>query len=423
MAGFGGTADGAVLKEQRDLVLAEGALKGERVVAIVRLAMFLALGVATTVIPAPYAIDLGDAPLRRAVLVGYGAYAVFSVAFFFAIKNPNPRAAFNAPFLWVLIDMLFVMSMDAISASVGVALRPELPTAVLSLLICFSVARFSHAHVVFSVLMAIATVVEISLNRGSFTGGWLPFATACFLSLGGIVWWSNNQFGRMFTDLRRRENLSRFLPQQNVERLLRSNGMSLAPVQREVTILFSDIRDFTTLSETLPPTEVLAFLDAYFSRMAHVIKARDGMVNKYLGDGMLAVFGAPEVQDDHAARAVAAAVDMRSSLQGLNAERARKGQPPLRIGIGLHTGVVAAGMLGGADAHEYTVIGDAVNLASRIEGLTKGFERDILASERTWELGGREFNGERLGEEKVKGRAAPVVVYAVTGAKGASPAR
>src|SRR5262249_24560032 len=156
-----------------------------------------------------------------------------------------------------------------------------------------------------------------------------------------------------------------------VDRVLATGGASLQPVQREVTVLFSDIRNFTTMSENMPPQDVLSLLDEYFGHMGQIVRAHEGMLNKFIGDGMLAVWGVPNTQDDHAERALNAAIDMRRKLAELNQARANEGVPQIAIGIGVHTGVVAAGMLGGADQSEYTVIGDAVNLASRIEGLTK----------------------------------------------------
>jgi adenylate cyclase len=116
-----------------------------------------------------------------------------------------------------------------------------------------------------------------------------------------------------------------------------------------------------------------------------------------------------------------AALDMRAKLTELNAWRQQHGQPLLRIGIGLHTGVVAAGMLGGTQQHEYTIIGDPVNVASRVEGLTKAVGVDILVSESTWQRCGGRFQAERVGEEHVKGRREAVVVYALKG-RDAGPA-
>jgi adenylate cyclase len=141
--------------------------------------------------------------------------------------------------------------------------------------------------------------------------------------------------------------------------------------------------------------------------------AREGMVNKFLGDGMLACWGVPTPGGTHAADAMRAALAMRRRLEEFNATRAP--EPPLRMGVGLHTGVVAAGMLGGSEQSEYTVIGDAVNLASRIEGLTKALGVDILVSESTWQQGQGLFAGRRLSEEKVKGRAEAVVVFSLEG--------
>jgi adenylate cyclase len=147
--------------------------------------------------------------------------------------------------------------------------------------------------------------------------------------------------------------------------------------------------------------------------MGQIVRGHEGMLNKFLGDGMLAVWGVPDLQQDHAVRAVRAALDMRKKLVELNEHWVREGRAELRIGIGIHTGMVAAGMLGGADQREYTVIGDAVNLASRIESLTKPLGTDLLVSQATFEKCGGKFEGTRVGEEKVKGRDAGVVVFTI----------
>jgi adenylate cyclase len=149
--------------------------------------------------------------------------------------------------------------------------------------------------------------------------------------------------------------------------------------------------------------------------MTHIVLERQGMVNKFLGDGMMACWGVPEHSEDHAEQAMRAALDMRAKLVEINAWRQQHGEPPLRIGIGLHTGVVAAGMLGGTRQHEYTIIGDAVNVASRVEGLTKVVGTDILVSQSTWKRAGEGFQGELVGEEHVKGRQETVVLYSLKG--------
>jgi adenylate cyclase len=174
-------------------------------------------------------------------------------------------------------------------------------------------------------------------------------------------------------------------------------------------VLFSDIRGFTAMSEHMEPRDVLAMLDDYFGRMSLVVKGHDGVVGKFLGDGMLAFWGTPDRVSDHAARAVKAARDMRRVVAELNVERERDGLAPIAIGIGVHTGKVAAGMLGGNLQSEYTIIGDAVNVASRIEGLTKDHKLDLLISETT-----RAAVGDGLREvakAQIRGRAEPVVLY------------
>ena len=176
--------------------------------------------------------------------------------------------------------------------------------------------------------------------------------------------------------------------------------------RREICLLFSDIRGFTTLSESLPPEEVTRLLDRYFGRMVAAIHAHGGTLDKFMGDGIMAFFGAPQPRDNPCADAFAAARAMLGALAGFNRELAAEGRPPLEIGIGLHYGAAVVGYIGAADRHEYTAIGDAVNAASRIEGLTKEAGYPLLASRAVLDRLPDRDGFAPLGELAVKGRAA-----------------
>jgi adenylate cyclase len=404
----------------QELVLAESALRGERMVSWVRLALWVLIVLSQGVIARVSGEQL---PLDLPRMVGVLAYAVFTVGavVFLRRETPNPRRAMWRPLISMAWDFGFIGFM-AWRAMLQERFNPQMSAAGCAVVLAFSVARYGWVHVALSTALAAVTFVGVNLLAGSFSWAVISFVVGCFIALGLLIGWANTAVSGMFLGLRRRDNLSRFLPRQVVERVLNSGDGALAPVQREVTILFSDIRDFTSLSESLPPRAVLELLDDYFGHMSQIVMGHGGIVNKFLGDGMLACWGVPDEDPHHAVNAMRAALDMRTKLVELNAWRAQRGEPPLRIGIGLHTGVVAAGMLGGAEQHEYTVIGDAVNLTSRVEGLTKALGEDILVSESTWKRGEGRFLGERLSEERVKGRRDSVVVYSLRG-RGQAPAR
>lgn len=226
-------------------------------------------------------------------------------------------------------------------------------------------------------------------------------------------------FNEMVAGLRRAETLRNLLnlyvsPQ--VARQALEHGASLGGQLVECSILFSDIRGFTSLSETLSPEALITLLNRYMSRMVDVVIANGGMVNKFGGDSLLAIFGTPLNQaEDHAACAVRTALQMNESLADFNLEQEKTGAPTLKIGIGIATGPAVAGNVGGQGRIEYTVIGDTVNLAARLQDLTKQAGHGILVSASVVEQAARfiPFTAEALEPIAVRGKAEPVKVYGV----------
>jgi adenylate cyclase len=202
---------------------------------------------------------------------------------------------------------------------------------------------------------------------------------------------------------------SRFTNPHVARQLVERGGIETG--RREVTLLFSDIRGFTTLSETRTPEEVIALLNRYFSLQVDVVFAHGGSLDKFIGDCIMAMWGAPLDQPDHARRAVACALDMADTLQAFKRELGAE-HIDFDVGIGLHSGPAVVGLMGSQKRRlEYTAIGDTVNLASRIEGLTKDAQRRILVSRDTMEQCGDSFDFAPAGSYKVKGRAQAVELF------------
>jgi adenylate cyclase len=209
-----------------------------------------------------------------------------------------------------------------------------------------------------------------------------------------------------------RANYSRFLPEYVVKQMLENpESFKLGGVNQTITILFADIRGFTRISEHAAPESIVSLLNRYFSAMTDIIFAHGGTLDKYLGDGLMALFGAPTTTPEDASNALNAAVAMQRRVLGINQELQAEGFPELNVGIGLHTGEVTVGYIGSERRSEYTAIGDTVNTASRLESNSKAGE--ILISDATSKAAHSRYKLKPREPITVKNRVQPVVLWEV----------
>ncbi len=207
---------------------------------------------------------------------------------------------------------------------------------------------------------------------------------------------------------------ARFAPHEIVERII-ADGVSAEAETKDVTILFADLKSFTPMAEQLSPERLVAVLNGYFERMGQAIAAHRGHLAKFIGDGLLAVFGALEPNPWQENDALHAALAMRAALAVYNEELRAQGLPTLASGIGIHCGSVVTGVLGTSTIKEYGVIGRTVNLASRVEDLTRVHDTDVLATEAVRARCDPRFHWRALAPVEVKGLAQPIPTFALEG--------
>lgn len=253
---------------------------------------------------------------------------------------------------------------------------------------------------------------------------WLAIAGVAFALFlaGGYFWLTRKralQLDRLLADTSRKlerlqRQFERFAPADLVERL--SDGQADdAPQRRQVTMLFADLRGFTALCDRLDPAVTVAILNDYFHHMSEAIVRHHGHITELVGDGLLALFGALEANPWQCRDAVLAALDMRVELERYNAELRARSLPELRFGIGIHSGEVIVGVMGAGQLNKFTVTGDPINVASRVEGLTREFQVDLLVTE---EIRGKldaRFRLRAMPAARVKGKPEPIQTYHVEG--------
>lgn len=211
-----------------------------------------------------------------------------------------------------------------------------------------------------------------------------------------------------------RDVMARYLsPSVSQWVLNRPERLTLGGETRTMTAFFCDLRGFTTLSQAMEPQALVALLNDYMSAMTEIVFRHDGVLDKYIGDEIMAFWNAPMDQPDHATRACATALDMVQRLHELRAQWKERGNPQLDLGIGINTGPMVVGNMGSRDRLAYTVLGDAVNIASRLQGVNKDYGTRVLVSEATMKAAGESFTYRYLDRVQVKGRTEPLAVYEV----------
>jgi adenylate cyclase len=328
-----------------------------------------------------------------------------------AFTTPFPQGEINGPEVHAnLVDAFLAnRSIDRSPAAVTVAL------VVAAVLIVAVAGSFLNAWLTGAVaLVAAALLVWQSVSffgRGVWIPVTVPMLALVFAFVGDLAW----KYVVEGREKRKVKKLfSRYVSKDVYDQLVANPSLAaLGGARRHMTVLFSDIRGFTTMSEKGSPEDVVSQLNQLFTRMVAVVFAHRGTVDKFVGDMVMALYGAPLDDDEHAEHAVQTALAMIETLNQMNQEWARDGKPQLDIGIGINTGEMIAGNVGSEAIMSYTVIGDAVNLGARLESLNKDYGTRIIISEATRErLKGR-YDIHPLGDVIVKGKSKPVAIFEV----------
>lgn len=267
-----------------------------------------------------------------------------------------------------------------------------------------------------AVLLSVVVVsLLVALNFWLYLGHGLVLPLASSLVMAITAFALNMSYG-YFVESRSKRELAHifgtYVPPELVDEMVKDpeSYLSMKATNKELTVMFCDMRGFTKMSEKMEPTQLQELLNAVFNRLTDIIRSNRGTIDKYMGDCVMAFWGAPVETPNHAHLAVKTAMEMANAVRKINEEHRAKGIPEIGVGIGLNTGTMCVGDMGSDIRRAYTVIGDAVNLGSRLEGLSKEYGVDIVVSESTRKLAS-EFAWQELDRVRVKGKEQAVAIY------------
>ncbi len=263
-------------------------------------------------------------------------------------------------------------------------------------------------------LSAAVVLGLVALNFWMYLGYGLVLPLATALVMAFMAFALNMSYG-YFVESRSKRELAHlfgtYVPPELVDEMVKDpDSYSMKAISKELTVMFCDMRGFTQLSEKMEPTQLQALLNSVFSRLTDIIRSNRGTIDKYMGDCVMAFWGAPVESPNHASLAVKTAMEMANEVRKINEEHRAKGIPEIGVGIGLNTGMMCVGDMGSAVRRSYTVIGDAVNLGSRLEGLSKTYGVDIVVSESTRKQSS-DFAWQELDKVRVKGKEQAVAIF------------
>jgi adenylate cyclase len=302
---------------------------------------------------------------------------------------------------------------DRISVRPDYALGYDVAILVLAgLTLAFALPLLSASRAVAASLVVVAVVLGLNTWLYLGTGLVLPLAAALVMTV--TAFGLNMSYGYFVESRGKRELASLFgtyVPPELVDEMVKDpDSYSMTARSKELTVMFCDMRGFTTLSEKMEPTQLQSVLNDVFNRLTDVIRSNRGTIDKYMGDCVMAFWGAPVDLPNHAHLAVKTAMEMAGAVRKMNEERRARGEMEVGVGIGLNTGPMCVGDMGSEIRRSYTVIGDSVNLGSRLEGLSKVYKVDVVASETTRKLA-PDFVWQELDRVRVKGRGEAVAIY------------